>query len=607
MEKYQIFISYRRDGGDALAGRLADRFTALGYKVFFDVESMRSGTFNTQLLDAIAECDDMLVVLPPNALDRCINEDDWVRQELAFAIKNEKNIIPVIMRGFSFPDFIPDDINKIRFMEGVNSSSEYFDAVISRIESLLISKKSSFVSNNSAAAPLLKRAFMFLEDGDFINADAYFEKVLDLDPECHKAYLGKFMVENSIKTEAYIATTPKIFDTSSKNFRKAYAFATQEEKQKLDDMVHSAAQMYEKTYSHLWYPQQLFRQLSSRISCGENQTSILLLNGAVVGTGKNLIRLCKKYNFSVIKNASTLTNEFRARDNSFVNFYTYSTADGRVHEIRESYTQDSSVRYHAPVDYNWTRIIKTACRYHHTAGLRNDGTVVAAGDNSDHSCNVDSWKDIVDIACGEHHTVGLKKDGTVVACGAHPYNLDFIEYGTNYGQCDVADWKNISVICCDGSSTYGVTKEGTVCVTGHACQNKNNEMLCTQWTDIVGISAGNCHIVGLKSDGTVVACGNNNYGQCNVSGWTDVVCVACGYDYTIGIRKDGTILACGDNSKDQCKIIMYKLFTDPEKEKAFYTSLYQSRTAARVCQHCGGKLKGLFKPECSFCGQEKDY
>jgi len=25
MDKYQIFISYRRDGGDALAGRLADR------------------------------------------------------------------------------------------------------------------------------------------------------------------------------------------------------------------------------------------------------------------------------------------------------------------------------------------------------------------------------------------------------------------------------------------------------------------------------------------------------------------------------------------------------------------------------------------------------
>lgn len=139
MEKYQIFISYRRDGGDALAGRLADRFNALGYKVFYDVESMRSGTFNTQILDAVAQCDDVLLVLPANALDRCVNADDWVRQELAFAIKHNKNIIPIMMRGFEFPASLPADIDKIRYMEGVTASSEYFDAVVQRIETLLIS------------------------------------------------------------------------------------------------------------------------------------------------------------------------------------------------------------------------------------------------------------------------------------------------------------------------------------------------------------------------------------------------------------------------------------------------------------------------------------
>ncbi len=139
MVNYQIFISYRRDGGDALAGRLADRFNALGYKVFYDVESMRSGTFNTQILDAIAQCNDVLLVLPPKALDRCINEDDWVRQELSFALKHKKNIIPVIMRGFEFPKVLPLDIDNIRNMEGVTASSEYFDAVIDRIQSLLTS------------------------------------------------------------------------------------------------------------------------------------------------------------------------------------------------------------------------------------------------------------------------------------------------------------------------------------------------------------------------------------------------------------------------------------------------------------------------------------
>lgn len=137
MGKYQIFISYRREGGDALAGRLADRLNALGYKVFYDVESMRSGTFNTQILEAIAQCSDVLVVLPPNGLDRCMNEDDWVRQELSFALKQNKTIIPVMMRGFEFPCTLPAGIDAIRNMEGVEASQVYFDAVIERIVSLL--------------------------------------------------------------------------------------------------------------------------------------------------------------------------------------------------------------------------------------------------------------------------------------------------------------------------------------------------------------------------------------------------------------------------------------------------------------------------------------
>lgn len=36
------------------------------------------------------------------------------------------------------------------------------------------------------------------------------------------------------------------------------------------------------------------------------------------------------------------------------------------------------------------------------------------------------------------------------------------------------------------------------------------------------ISAGCRHTVGLKSDGTVVAIGNNEYGQCDVSGWRGI-------------------------------------------------------------------------------------
>ena len=68
--KYDIFISYRRDGGEYTARILCDRLQDMGYRVFFDVESLRSGEFNTRLYNAIDSCKDVLVILSPGALDR---------------------------------------------------------------------------------------------------------------------------------------------------------------------------------------------------------------------------------------------------------------------------------------------------------------------------------------------------------------------------------------------------------------------------------------------------------------------------------------------------------------------------------------------------------
>ncbi|MBQ6562375.1 MAG: toll/interleukin-1 receptor domain-containing protein [Clostridia bacterium] len=132
-EKDQIFISYRRDGGEDLARLLEENLKDRGFNVFFDVESLRSGAFNTALFSKIDECADVLVVLPPHGLDRCVAKDDWVRQEIAYALKQEKNVIPILMRNFSFPPTLPEDIEKIRYMNGIAANSEFFSAVIEKL------------------------------------------------------------------------------------------------------------------------------------------------------------------------------------------------------------------------------------------------------------------------------------------------------------------------------------------------------------------------------------------------------------------------------------------------------------------------------------------
>lgn len=158
--KYDIFISYRRVGGEYTAKILRDRLEELGYKVFFDVESLRSGDFNTKLYSVIDECKDFLLILSPDALDRCENQDDWVRCEVEHALQEKKNVIPIMLRGFSFPQTLPGSIEALRYKNGLEANTQFFDAFIDRLRQFLLSKPPLFwriVQN-----PLFKRTLPVL-------------------------------------------------------------------------------------------------------------------------------------------------------------------------------------------------------------------------------------------------------------------------------------------------------------------------------------------------------------------------------------------------------------------------------------------------------------
>lgn len=183
MEDFQIFISYRRDGGEFLAGRVSDKLTDMGYSVFYDVESMRAGQFNNQIYAAIDCCEDVLLVLPPYALDRCVDENDWVRKEIEYALENNKNIIPLLMKDFSFPQSMPDSIKDVALREGVVVDSHYFDAMIERLCTLMKSAPRKAAEKEGEE---LKNGVRFLSRKMYAQALACFEKEISnniSDPE----------------------------------------------------------------------------------------------------------------------------------------------------------------------------------------------------------------------------------------------------------------------------------------------------------------------------------------------------------------------------------------------------------------------------------------
>ncbi len=68
----------------------------------------------------------------------------------------------------------------------------------------------------------------------------------------------------------------------------------------------------------------------------------------------------------------------------------------------------------------------------------------------------------------------------------------------------------------------------------------------------VGVSAGSNHTLVLKADGTVVAWGNNSYGQATVpAGLSGVVQVSAGESHSVAVKSNGTIVGWGSNNVQQ--------------------------------------------------------
>ena len=100
----------------------------------------------------------------------------------------------------------------------------------------------------------------------------------------------------------------------------------------------------------------------------------------------------------------------------------------------------------------------------------------------------------------------------------------------------------------------GLKSDGTVVAVG---SNYDGQCDVSDWTDIVAISAGGNfkpYTVGLKADGTVVAVGSNYYGQCDVSDWTDIIAISAGEFHVVGLKFDGRVVAVGDNKYGQCNV-----------------------------------------------------
>ena len=116
--EYDVFISYRRDKGTTrLARNLKLSLEKFGLQVFFDMEELTDGKFNEKIYQAIEASKNVIFLMTEGALDRCVNEGDWVRNELEHTVDCRVNLIPVTPTGtrIHFPEGLPEKLAPMRY------------------------------------------------------------------------------------------------------------------------------------------------------------------------------------------------------------------------------------------------------------------------------------------------------------------------------------------------------------------------------------------------------------------------------------------------------------------------------------------------------------
>ena len=260
---YDIFICYKEKDSDGnrtpdsvIAQDIYEELTKKGYKVFFSritLEDKLGMHYEPYIFAALNSARIMLAV----GTDYEYYNAVWVKNEWSRFIKlaakdKSKVLIPCFkdMGAYEIPKQFrglqAQNMGRLGFMQdllrGIDKIFGKEKTAAEEHSTVIVKEQSGSPSVNS----LLERVFMFLEDGKFKDADEYCERVLDIEPRCARAYLGKLMAELGVRTEDKLKDAKLPFDENDNCIKVCRFDSSLTEKFKADNAYIRERNIYDK-------------------------------------------------------------------------------------------------------------------------------------------------------------------------------------------------------------------------------------------------------------------------------------------------------------------------------------------------------------------------
>ena len=270
-EQYDVFICYKETDSDGrrthdsvIANDIYHQLTKEGFKVFYSaitLEGKIGSAYEPIIFAALNSAKVMLVIgTKPEYFNAVWVKNEWSRFLKIIKSDRSKLLIPCYrdMDAYELPEEFAhlqaQDMSKIGFINDIiHGVRRVCQSGAPQIREPEAATAVSVPQNTEA---LLKRAALFLEDGEWRSANSYCEKVLDIEPENATAYLYKLMAEVRVKRKDDLVLCQNPLDEKN-NYQKVIRFGTSElsselirynEQIKIDSEVRKEKQRIESIY-----------------------------------------------------------------------------------------------------------------------------------------------------------------------------------------------------------------------------------------------------------------------------------------------------------------------------------------------------------------------